>query len=130
MVGVVERWGVAIVGGWVGYVDLRGDSVRCFQQGGFFFCFVGNPAAAGAGLNLHRARIAIYESFSNQAAHYMQSLDRIHRRGQERNVENLWLICRGPIEGAENCKLYAKSGAQAGVIDGQCEDTTHTQVEL
>ena len=34
--------------------------------------FLGNPAAAGAGLTLHRARIAIYESFSNQAAHFIR----------------------------------------------------------
>ena len=30
--------------------------------------FAANPAAAGAGLTLHRARVAIYESLSNQAA--------------------------------------------------------------
>ena len=60
--------------------------------------FVANPAAAGAGLTLHRARVAIYESLSNQAAHYLQSLDRIHRRGQKREVEYVVMLCDGTLE--------------------------------
>ena len=78
--------------------------------------FLGNPAAAGAGLTLHRARIAVYESFSNQAAHFMQSLDRIHRRGQERDVEYLALLARGTIEETEYQRLLDKTDAQADIL--------------
>jgi SNF2 family DNA or RNA helicase len=70
--------------------------------------FVGNPAAAGTGLTLHRARYAIYESMSNQAAHYLQSLDRIHRRGQERPVEYLVLLCDETIEPLEYERILKK----------------------
>jgi len=79
-------------------VDQRREAVSRFQHDPATKLFVGNPAAAGAGLTLHAARLAVYESWSNQAAHYLQSLDRIHRRGQERPVECTFLVCAGSIE--------------------------------
>jgi SNF2 family DNA or RNA helicase len=86
----------------------RREAVRRFQEDDSTMLFVGNPAAAGAGLTLHRARYAVYESMSNQAAHYLQSLDRIHRRGQTRPVEYLILLCDETIEQGEYERLLAK----------------------
>ena len=43
-------------------VDVRRAAVDRFQNDDQTMLFVGNPAAAGAGLTLHRARLAIYES--------------------------------------------------------------------
>jgi SNF2 family DNA or RNA helicase len=103
-----ERFGAVRYDGSVGSVDERRDAVRRFQEDDVTMVFVANPAAAGAGLTLHRARIAIYESQSNQAAHYLQSLDRIHRRGQERKVEYLVLLADGTIELEEYERLLAK----------------------
>lgn len=81
--------------------------------------FVANPAAAGAGLTLHSARVAIYESMSNQAAHYLQSLDRIHRRGQQRDVEYLILLCENSVEEVEYQRLLRKEqSAQSLLGDG------------
>jgi hypothetical protein len=57
---------------------------------------------------LHRARYAIYESMSNQGAHYFQSLDRIHRRGQKREVEYIVLLCDKTIEESEYARLSMK----------------------
>ncbi len=94
--------------GTVAAVEDRRASVRRFQEDATTMLFVGNPAAAGAGLTLHRARFAVYESLSNQAAHYLQSLDRIHRRGQERDVEYLVLLCDGTIEIPEYDRLRHK----------------------
>lgn len=82
-------------------VPDRREAVRTFQSEGSTRLFVGNPAAAGAGLTLHAARLAVYESLSNQGAHYLQSLDRIHRRGQEQPVEYTFLVCDGSIEEAD-----------------------------
>ena len=48
---------------------------------------------------------------SNQAAHYLQSLDRIHRRGQHRAVEYLILTCTGTIEELEYARLLQKEQA-------------------
>jgi len=92
-------------------VAARRDAVQQFQEDDQTMLFVGNPAAAGAGLTLHRASIAVYESMSNQAAHYLQSLDRIHRRGQTRPVEYLVLLCDGTIELTEYDRLTRKECA-------------------
>ena len=79
--------------------------------------FVGDPGAAGAGLTLHRARYAVYESMSNQAAHYLQSLDRIHRRGQDRPVEYLVLLCDETIESPEYERIPAQGVSRPGTAE-------------
>lgn len=89
-------------------MDVRRQAIRQFQEDDRTMLFLGNPAAAGAGLTLHRARYAVYESMSNQAAHYLQSLDRIHRRGQTRAVEYLILLCDRTIEVPEYKRLIRK----------------------
>ena len=87
---------------------IRRDAIRRFQDDDQTMLFVGNLAAAAAGLTLHRARFAIYESMSNQGAHYFQSLDRIHRRGQQREVEYIILLCDQTIEQSEFARLAMK----------------------
>jgi SNF2 family DNA or RNA helicase len=86
----------------------RREAVRRFQDDETTMLMVANPAAAGAGLTLHRARFAVYESMSNQAAHYLQSLDRIHRRGQARPVEYIVMLGKDTIEEQEYERLLAK----------------------
>jgi SNF2 family DNA or RNA helicase len=114
-----ERYGslgLVRIDGSVGDVATRRESVRSFQEDHATRIFLGNPAAAGAGITLHSARIAIYESFSNQAAHFMQSLDRIHRRGQERDVNYVVLLCEGTIEETEYDRLLHKADRQADIL--------------
>lgn len=98
--------------GSVTSVTKRRDAVRRFQEDDTTMLFIGNPAAAGAGLTLHRAKYAVYESLSNQAAHYLQSVDRLHRRGQERDVEYIMLQCDKTIEMKEYDRLANKEQAQ------------------
>jgi SNF2 family DNA or RNA helicase len=107
--------------GVVSDVRVRREAVRSFQEDDSTMVFVGNPAAAGAGLTLHRARIAIYESFSNQAAHYLQSLDRIHRRGQTREVEYLMLLCDKTIEVQEYDRLIHKELSAQQLLGDEIE---------
>jgi SNF2 family DNA or RNA helicase len=102
--------------GTIGSVDERRDAVTRFQNDRATRIFVANPAAAGAGLTLHSARYAIYESMSNQAAHYLQSLDRIHRRGQIRPVEYLVLLCAGTIEENEYQRLLDKEASAQALL--------------
>lgn len=97
--------------GQVTDVRERGEAIRRFQEDDTTMLFVGNPAAAGAGLTLHRARIAVYESLSSQAAHFLQSLDRIHRRGQQREVEYMFLVCEDSIEVQEYDRIANKEAA-------------------
>jgi SNF2 family DNA or RNA helicase len=111
---IVARYaqhGVVRYDGQVTQVTARRDAVRRFQEDEQTMLFVANPAAAGAGLTLHRARFAIYESLSNQAAHYLQSLDRIHRRGQSRQVDYIVLLGERTIELAEYDRLIRKEGS-------------------
>jgi SNF2 family DNA or RNA helicase len=84
--------------GHVTGVPEREAAIRRFQRDSDAMLFVANPAAAGAGLTLHRSRVAVYESLTDQAAHFLQSLDRIHRRGQTRDVEYIVLLCQDSIE--------------------------------
>jgi SNF2 family DNA or RNA helicase len=106
-----SRYNPVRIDGSVSDVADRREAVRRFQEDDQTMLFIGNPAAAGAGLTLHRARYAIYESLSNQAAHYLQSLDRIHRRGQDRPVEYLILLCDETIELVEYERLLAKEAS-------------------
>lgn len=89
-------------------IDERREAVRKFQSEPETRVFVANAAAGGAGITLHAARYAVYESFTNQAAQYLQSLDRIHRRGQEREVEYFVLLAEGTIEPGEFDNLVLK----------------------
>jgi SNF2 family DNA or RNA helicase len=95
---------------------IRRESVQRFQDDGGAKLFVANPAAAGAGLTLHKAKFAVYESLSNQAAHYLQSLDRIHRRGQTRAVEYLVLLCDATVELQEYDRLTSKERAAQDLL--------------
>jgi SNF2 family DNA or RNA helicase len=104
------------IDGKVALAEDRREAVRKFQEDDTTMLFVGNPAAAGAGLTLHRARYAVYESMSNQAAHYLQSLDRIHRRGQGRPVEYIVLLCDRSIEMPEYDRLIAKEAAAQDLL--------------
>ncbi len=91
----------------------RADAVHLFQNDPQVRICVANPAAAGAGITLHAASDAVYISFSNQAAHFLQSLDRIHRRGQEaENVNYHLVVCRGTIEEGEVQRLREKEVRQ------------------
>lgn len=106
-----SRYNPVRIDGSVTAVSDRREAVRRFQEDSSTMIFVGNPAAAGAGLTLHRGRYAVYESMSNQAAHYLQSLDRIHRRGQERPVEYLILLCDETLELVEYDRLLVKEAS-------------------
>lgn len=110
------QYGLVRVDGTVTDNRHRRDAVHRFQNDPDVKVFLGNPAAAGAGLTLHAARYAVYESLSNQAAHYLQSLDRIHRRGQTRDVRYVTLVARGTIEQAEYTRLRAKAAAQSDLL--------------
>jgi SNF2 family DNA or RNA helicase len=110
------RYGVARIDGSVTDVSQRRDAVRRFQEDDSTMLFVGNPAAAGAGLTLHRSRVAVYESLGAQAAHFLQSLDRIHRRGQQREVEYVTLLCSGTLEETEYARLLDKADRQADLL--------------
>lgn len=97
--------------------EIRKQAVISFQTDPDTLLFIGNPAAAGAGITLHSAYDAVYISYSNQAAHYLQSLDRIHRRGQiSEHVNYYLLVCEGTIEETEVRRLRGKEIRQHDLL--------------
>ncbi|MGG0521813.1 DEAD/DEAH box helicase [Priestia aryabhattai] len=108
--------------GTVSSVEERQNAVHLFQEDPSINLFIGNPAAAGAGLTLHRARYAIYESFSDQASQYLQSLDRIHRRGQEKEVEYIILLADQTLEVKQYESLQTKDRSARDLLGDNLED--------
>lgn len=124
------HYGLVRVDGSIGEVSERRAAVASFQNDPETQIFLGNPAAAGAGITLHSAAISIYESMSNQAAHYLQSLDRTHRRGQTRDVEYVALLCDGTIEWAEYERLHRKAAMQADLLGDPRRETMSRELML
>jgi len=60
--------------------------------------FIGNQAAGGLGINLTAADYVIYYSNSFDLEHRLQSEDRAHRIGQNRNVVYIDLIAENTID--------------------------------
>ena len=62
--------------------DTREGRIRRFHNDESCRVLVANPAACGEGISLHKAaHNAIYLDRSFNAAHFLQSIDRINRRG-------------------------------------------------
>ena len=122
---IAERYrtfGVVRYDGSITDISSRRNAVEQFQEDDETMIFVANPAAAGAGLTLHRAQTAVYESFSPQPAHYLQSLDRIHRRGQTHDVEYLILLCAGTMEVTEFDRLRQKETLGQSLFNDRVTD--------
>jgi SNF2 family DNA or RNA helicase len=130
IMGRFDQYGPVRYDGTVADIADRREAVRRFQEDDSTMLFVGNPAAAGAGLTLHRARLAVYESMSNQAAHYLQSLDRIHRRGQTRDVEYLVLLCDKTIELEEYDRLTEKERSAQQLLGDRVDPPITRQAML
>lgn len=104
------------IDGSVSSVDRR-TAVNSFQNDPSKLLLIANPAAAGAGITLHASYDAIYFSYSNKAADYLQSLDRIHRRGQVSDHVNYYLlVCDGTIEENEIKRLRSKEVSQSQIL--------------
>lgn len=116
--------------GTISDIAARREAVRLFRDTDQSMLFIGNPAAAGAGLNLQSAHFAIYESMSNQAAHYLQSLDRIHRRGQKREAEYIVLLCEDTIETVEYRRLIDKERSAQLILGDSVPDPWSRELML
>jgi SNF2 family DNA or RNA helicase len=80
--------------------------------------FIGNPAAAGVGLNLQgECTTAIYYSQSFNAVERFQSEDRIHRIGTKGTCTYIDLIARGTVDKKIASNLKAKKSLSDLAID-------------
>ena len=117
-----SHYGLVRIDGSVTSIADRVSAIHRFQNDSSTRIFLGNAGAAGAGITLTAAHHAIYESFSNQAAHYLQSNDRIHRRGQAEQVISHILIAKGTIEESEYSRLVAKEHMGRNLLGDEFEE--------
>ena len=75
----------------------RTKGIEEFQEGKAVY-FVGNPQTGGYGITLTKALTVIYFSNSFDLAVRMQSEDRAHRIGQNKNVTYIDFIAEGTID--------------------------------
>jgi len=99
--------------------DTREGKIRRFHDDPDVQVMVANPAAASEGISLHRVcHHAIYLDRSFNAAHYLQSEDRIHRfglpAGQSTDIEII--ECEESIDETVRARLEFKIGEMADVL--------------
>jgi hypothetical protein len=105
--------------------DTREYIVRQFHDSDTANVLVANPAAGGEGISLHRVcHFAVYVGRTYNAAHYMQSRDRICRLGMPEGVipEITIFECRAPqllgsIDLSVRRRLDAKIEQMGRVLD-------------
>jgi SNF2 family DNA or RNA helicase len=120
-----SKYHPVVITGGTPQVDRR-RAISAFQTNPDTKLFIGSPGAAGAGITLTAASDAIYFSLSNNAADFLQSVDRIHRRGQNaKNVSIHVLLASGTIEEKEYARLLSKEKAQSELLSDR-EDSKIT----
>jgi SNF2 family DNA or RNA helicase len=78
---------------------------------------VANPACAGEGLNLQACATAVYYSLGDKLRERQQSIDRIHRIGQDRPVEIIDIVAAGTVDEGKLARLE-KNEEVAGRVTG------------
>jgi SNF2 family DNA or RNA helicase len=102
--------------------DTREDKIKRFHDDSNAMVLVANPAAASEGISLHKVcHTAIYVDRSFNAAHYLQSEDRIHRLGLLPGVStNIEIIeCKNTIDKLVDERLTNKINRMAAVFNDE-----------
>lgn len=100
--------------------ETREGKIKLFHDDPNCMVMVANPAAASEGVSLHRVcHHAIYLDRTFNAAHFLQSQDRIHRFGlpadQETKIEIV--ECRGTVDETVHQRLQNKINAMSDALD-------------
>jgi SNF2 family DNA or RNA helicase len=100
--------------------DTREQRIRRFHNDPTCRLMIANPQAGGEGISLHRVcHYAIYLDRSFNAAHYLQSLDRIHRLGLDKSTQTYVeiLIAKDTIDDVVIKRLNLKTKLMGKVLD-------------
>lgn len=98
----------------------REGRIRRFHEDPDCRVMIANPAAAGEGISLHRAcQYAIYLDRTFNAAHFMQSVDRIHRLGSDRPSRVAVLQASGTIDIRIQQRLATKIVAMSQILNDE-----------
>lgn len=100
--------------------DTREFRIRRFHEDPTCRVMIANPAAAGEGISLHRAsHYAIYLDRTFNAAHYLQSIDRIHRLGSTEPARVDVLEAEGTVDQRIARRLLSKIDAMARILNDE-----------
>lgn len=100
--------------------DTREGRIRRFHEDPSCRVMIANPAAAGEGISLHRTcQYAIYVDRTFNAAHFMQSVDRIHRLGSDRPSRVDVLQATGTIDVRIQQRLASKIIAMSQILNDE-----------
>lgn len=100
--------------------DTREGKIKRFHEDKNAFVLVANPAAAAEGISLHTVcHTAIYVDRSFNAAQYLQSVDRIHRLGVDKDIETKIEIleCINTVDQVTSSRLAEKINRMAMVLN-------------
>jgi len=117
--GAVSIYG-AIETGDENDAETREWRLREFHESEDCRVLIANPAAGGEGISLHKVcHNAIYLDRTFNAAHYLQSVDRIHRLGLDRNARTDVEIIQAEdtIDMVVESRVNEKIRAMAAVLD-------------
>lgn len=99
--------------------DTREGKIKAFHDDANVRVMVANPAAASEGISLHRVcHHAIYLDRTFNAAHYLQSEDRIHRFGLPKDQQTVIEIveCVNTVDETVRTRLNFKIGEMAKAL--------------
>ena len=102
--------------------DSREGKIRLFRDDPNVQVMVANPAAASEGISLHMVcRHAIYVDRTYNAAHYLQSEDRIHRLGLKPGQSPIIeiLACPNTIDESVQHRLALKVDRMAQALEDE-----------
>lgn len=116
-------------------IDTREWKIKQFHENPEKMVLVANPAAASEGISLHKVcHNAIYIDRSFNAAHYLQSEDRIHRLGlpKDQHTEVEILECAASIDQVIDSRLRNKIDLMAQSLNDPSlnVDTIHYDPDI
>ena len=113
--------------------DTREWKIKQFHQNPNKMVLVANPAAASEGISLHKVcQYAIYVDRSFNAAHYLQSEDRIHRLGLKSDQTPIVEIieCENSIDELVQIRLERKVEAMSRALNDSSLDIGTVQYDV
>lgn len=122
---LLERYGPVTLYGAVATgsdeeADTREGRIRRFHTDSGCRVLIANPAACGEGISLHTAcHYAIYVDRTFNAAHFLQSIDRIHRLGLAEDIITRVEIleARWTIDARVATRLKAKIDSMSVILN-------------
>ena len=97
---IIKEYGPGSVVDYYGLTpqEERQDNIRKFQKDAECRFIVGTPQTGGYGITLTQANTVIYYSNGYDLEKRLQSEDRAHRIGQNKNVTYVDIICEDTID--------------------------------